>query len=657
MAIITPPDIDPAPVPGPQRGDEATFSPRLDAMVVWWETSPAQVKAVADNVAHNAQEALSSATASSGSATASAGSASAAAISATASAGSATASAASATAAAGSATAAAVAAAGLVGTSATSNVVGTGSLTFTTQAGKQFSAGVDMKAVDQSNSANAVYGTVASYSGTTLALTVTGYSGSGTIAAWNLSVVGQRGQQGATGGVTGGNLTGAINEAKGADLASATTPDIWSGAGNYETITGTATITGFTAAPQPGARRRILAGAAFTLTAGANMVIKGVMSGQSYVCAAGDEIDVYAETTTAFRLTINKGDGTAMAGLMGTFQNTILLFGTGTFVAKRTGWHRITLSGGCARGGFAIGTNARATGASGAGFCVGMRFLIAGQSYSYVQGAGAAQLSTSLANTAIAGANGGASSFFGSGIATMVANGGVAGLASLGSTATLTGSVGGTATGGDINVQGGSAGSVSGTSAGSPCAASGGGAVGVQGVGYASGDVVANASNNVASGGAGVGGGSGTATATTSDTATGAGGFGGASPAATNAVSGSGSPNYAGIAAGGAQSTLVNYFFTLMNATAGGANPGAIGSGDRSGAGGAASLTPALSLAAGVFAGGGAIAYRGDFASNMLANSGGLYGGGSGGIAILSNGSAPPFVVPAGYPGLVQIEF
>ncbi|MYM31480.1 hypothetical protein GTP58_24405 [Duganella sp. CY15W] len=553
--------------------------------------------------------------------------------------------------AAASAVAAANAAAALVGTSSTLNTIATGPMVFLTQAGKQFQSGVDMKAVSASNSANAVYGKVAAYAGTSLTINVTSYDGVGDVSDWNLAVVGQRGPLGPAGGIAGGNCTGAINEAKGADVASAAMVDVWSGNGNYEVLIGAAAIIGFTAAPQAGARRRVLVGGTPTLTAGANLIIKGVQSGLSFTCAAGDEIDVWAETTTKFRVTITKGDGTAMAALYGAFQIAMLLTGTGTYVAKKTAWHRITLVGGSARAGMAVsGGAARATGSSGAGYCVGMVFLIAGQSYSYIQGSGAAASSTLAigASGAIQGADGGASSFFGAGIPTLTANGGIGGLASVGSTATLTGPQGGTASGGYLNVQGGKAGDVSG--AGSGKGASGGGAVGIMGAGFASGDAVVTTGNPSASGGAGVGGGSGTAT----NGASGGGGFGGPSTPATNTAT-NGGPNYTGVGGGTpAQASTNNFLSVLLNATSGGGNANGTAPGDRSGggAGGYANST-APSQSPGTFAGGGGY---GSLTDNSVPNSsGGNYGGGQGGAAVPPTTSVT-LTVPACSPGMVMVE-
>lgn len=86
-------------------------------------------------------------------------------------------------------------------------------------------------------------------------------------------------------------------------VASATTPDIFattvSGVINY---TGTTTCTGFTAAPSAGARRELHCAGAAVFTAGANMLIDGVSSGNNLTCSANDIVVVRAISTTQFRL-------------------------------------------------------------------------------------------------------------------------------------------------------------------------------------------------------------------------------------------------------------------------------------------------------------------------------------------------------------------
>jgi hypothetical protein len=75
MAQTTPPTIDPAPSPAPQRSDRITFSGRLDAFVTWIIAAVAQFAALALNVYNNALDAFNSATSAAGSATAAASSA------------------------------------------------------------------------------------------------------------------------------------------------------------------------------------------------------------------------------------------------------------------------------------------------------------------------------------------------------------------------------------------------------------------------------------------------------------------------------------------------------------------------------------------------------------------------------------------------------
>ena len=101
----------------------------------------------------------------------------------------------------------------------------------------------------------------------------------------------------------GGNLTGGLNSAK-TTVASAATPDIFAtSVGNLVDYTGTAIATGFTTAPQGGPSRTLVCASACGFTAGANLLIDGVASGQTYTAAPGEHIQVTAVTSTQFRLT------------------------------------------------------------------------------------------------------------------------------------------------------------------------------------------------------------------------------------------------------------------------------------------------------------------------------------------------------------------
>jgi hypothetical protein len=118
--------------------------------------------------------------------------------------------AASAAAAAASAVTAANSAATLTATSTTSTLIGTGAKTFTTQSGKQFQAGQTLKIVSQADSANFMIGTVTSYTTTSLVMSISSIGGSGTLADWNISLTGIKGDTGA--GATGASgLVGAGN--------------------------------------------------------------------------------------------------------------------------------------------------------------------------------------------------------------------------------------------------------------------------------------------------------------------------------------------------------------------------------------------------------------------------------------------------------------
>jgi hypothetical protein len=74
-----------------------------------------------------------------------------------------------------------------LGTSTTSVTVATGAQTFATQSGLGFAPGQIIGVTEQSNSGNTLNGVVTSYSGTTLVLSITSITGSGTHADWNIT--------------------------------------------------------------------------------------------------------------------------------------------------------------------------------------------------------------------------------------------------------------------------------------------------------------------------------------------------------------------------------------------------------------------------------------------------------------------------------------
>ena len=103
----------------------------------------------------------------------------------------------------------------------------------------------------------------------------------------------------------------AIQEAKGADIASASTTTIWALDGNSMHITGTTTITSFGTAAQAGLTRNVIFDGALTLTHNATSLI--LPTGANITTAAGDTAIVLAETTANARvLAYLRKDGTAV---------------------------------------------------------------------------------------------------------------------------------------------------------------------------------------------------------------------------------------------------------------------------------------------------------------------------------------------------------
>jgi hypothetical protein len=628
MAQTPPPSIDPVPTPPIQRGDRTTFSSRVDAFITWLVSAVTQFGSLATNVYNNAVDAYNNAVAALGSANGAATSASNAATSASNAAS-------SASSAATSASNAAVSAASLIATSSTDLVIGTGTKVFTDiPAGKSFQANIPFTAVDPANSTRYITGTIVSYSPPNLTVNVVAFGGSGTVTDWNISVSGTPGQQGPAGGISGGNAAAAIEFKKGSDVASATTPDIWGTApsnGNYLTVTGTSSITGYPAAPQAGAMRRYIAGGALTLVNGANHVVKG---GVDYTCQAGDEIEVWAETTTKFRVTVHRANGFPMVSSL-LSSTAEYIQSSGIYTAKKTGWHFLELFGAGGRGAAvyldsSLDSNQRigAVGGGSGAIARGWRYLIKGQSYPVSIGSSAPAASVTTAGTILAGADGGDTSFSGSGIATMTAGGGKGGTATAGAV-TVPGALGGTASGGDENIDGASSGSAQVIGTGlRGVAVTGGASPGLKGTAYSSGNAVVNqgatADIRAATGGAAVGGASANATATSSSVASKGAGAGGPSTVATSGA------NFAGTAAGAEATFATAPYMSLFNATAGGD-----AATSRSGAGTQGSVSAATTVNGGNFGGSGAVVASGSAVTSGDAG----YGAGSGAAVCLTSGA------------------
>lgn len=110
-----------------------------------------------------------------------------------------------------SAQASALAAAGTrFGTSVTSNSIGTGAKTFTTQASLGFLSGMFIVVTDSSNPSNYIHGQVTSYSGTTLVVDSLDTGGSGTLTSWNIAPSGPQGSAGAGSGTVNSGTAGRL---------------------------------------------------------------------------------------------------------------------------------------------------------------------------------------------------------------------------------------------------------------------------------------------------------------------------------------------------------------------------------------------------------------------------------------------------------------
>lgn len=110
--------------------------------------------------------------------------------------------------------------------------------------------------------------------------------------------------------LSGGTLTGALNEAQGADIASAGTVNLTTATGNYVHITGTTTITAITLAQ--GATRTVVFDGALTLTNGASLLLP---TAANITTAAGDTAVFRGEASSVVRcVSYVRKDGTAIAG-------------------------------------------------------------------------------------------------------------------------------------------------------------------------------------------------------------------------------------------------------------------------------------------------------------------------------------------------------
>ena len=97
-----------------------------------------------------------------------------------------------------------------------------------------------------------------------------------------------------------GKFTSKLDLAMGTAIASATTPDINAATGNTIVITGTTTITGFSAADQAGITRKLMFNDAVLLTNSASLVLFG---SANITTVAGDVAIFTATTTSVWTMT------------------------------------------------------------------------------------------------------------------------------------------------------------------------------------------------------------------------------------------------------------------------------------------------------------------------------------------------------------------
>lgn len=181
-----------------------------------------------------------------------------------------------------------------------------------------------------------------------IAVTYTGGPGgfaAGDAVALGWVAKGDKGDTGA-GGITGGNATGAINETA-VTLASASTTDIGSAAGNYVTVSGTTTITALGTA-QAGTERVVRFSGALTLTHNATSLI--LPSGANIITAAGDAATFRSEGSGNWRcVSYMRASGQALVSGVDTetIQDTVaatLVAGSGTTIVYDDAANTITIS-------------------------------------------------------------------------------------------------------------------------------------------------------------------------------------------------------------------------------------------------------------------------------------------------------------------------
>ena len=309
MTIVVVPSFT-APPDFPALSDKpaGTYNSKAYAWAQAMPTSGNSIKDIGDATRTNALDAASSATAASTSAS-NAGSARDAARTARDAAQ-------AAQAAAENSAATAVASPGTSATSSTSLTIGTGSKTLAIQPGKALVIGQWVIIAQTSTPANYMAGQITAHNDLTGSLTVnvTITGGSGTAASWVVALTAPVGQ------ILAGTLTGALEYAAPASLASAATVNIGAAASNLVTITGTTTITSLGTAAA-GVVRKVTFAGALTLTHNATSLI--LPGAANITTASGDVAEFVAiggsnwrctNYTSAAGLTLKTVNGTSLLG-------------------------------------------------------------------------------------------------------------------------------------------------------------------------------------------------------------------------------------------------------------------------------------------------------------------------------------------------------
>jgi len=184
-------------------------------------------------------------------------------------------------------------------TSATSMAIGLGTKTFTlAQTGKLFGRSNTIT-ISAPTGDNWMSGPITAFNSATgeITVNVTNISGSGTFAAWTVSLSGAAG------------LTGVVNELRAANIASAATTNLTTATGNLVHITGTTTISAFTLAL--GAERSVIFDGALTLINSSGLSLP---SGTNIVTAAGDCALVRGDSNGAVVTHYQRASGLPVAG-------------------------------------------------------------------------------------------------------------------------------------------------------------------------------------------------------------------------------------------------------------------------------------------------------------------------------------------------------